>query len=121
MVRPLPEGEVALFGEWVHWLPAWPSLWQGLKPVRAGWQLGRLAGNRLEPAHHLAMGLRTDDVRQTVAVDRETAEAYLRGLTFEAAGGDGWVLVTVGGFALGWGKRVQGVVKNHYPRGLRWH
>jgi 16S rRNA C967 or C1407 C5-methylase (RsmB/RsmF family)/NOL1/NOP2/fmu family ribosome biogenesis protein len=121
MVRPLPEGEVALFGEWLHWLPAPPSLWQGIKPVRAGWQLGRLAGNRLEPAHHLVMGLRPADVRQTVEVDMGTAERYLRGLTFEAAGGDGWVLVMLDGFPLGWGKRVQGVVKNHYPRGLRWN
>jgi NOL1/NOP2/fmu family ribosome biogenesis protein len=29
----------------------------------------------------------------------------------------GWTLVTVDGWPLGWGKRVQGVLKNHYPRG----
>jgi NOL1/NOP2/fmu family ribosome biogenesis protein len=29
-------------------------------------------------------------------------------------------VVCVGGFALGWGKRVGGTVKNHYPKGLRW-
>ena len=31
----------------------------------------------------------------------------------------GWVLVTVDGFPLGWGKRVGSTVKNHYPKGLR--
>lgn len=39
-----------------------------------------------------------------------------------AGGGDrkGWVLITVDGFALGWGRRVGAVVKNQYPRGLLW-
>ena len=32
-----------------------------------------------------------------------------------------WLLVSVDGFVLGWGKRVNGRLKNHYPRGLRWH
>lgn len=31
----------------------------------------------------------------------------------------GFCLVTIDGLALGWGKRVGGRVKNHYPRGLR--
>jgi NOL1/NOP2/fmu family ribosome biogenesis protein len=35
-------------------------------------------------------------------------------------GEDGWTLAAVDGFPLGWGKRVAGVLKNHYPRGLRW-
>ena len=29
------------------------------------------------------------------------------------------VPVTVDGFAIGWGKRVGDIVKNHYPKGLR--
>ena len=31
----------------------------------------------------------------------------------------GWVLVTVDGFPLGWGKRVQGRLKSHLPSWLR--
>jgi NOL1/NOP2/fmu family ribosome biogenesis protein len=30
-------------------------------------------------------------------------------------------VITVEGFPLGWGKRVQGVINNYYPRGLRRH
>jgi NOL1/NOP2/fmu family ribosome biogenesis protein len=37
----------------------------------------------------LAMALRPADVQQSVEVDMGTAEGYLRGRTFEAAGGDG--------------------------------
>ena len=32
-----------------------------------------------------------------------------------------WVLImAVEGFALGYGKRSGGVIKNHYPKALRW-
>jgi len=29
----------------------------------------------------------------------------------------GWTVVCVNGFPIGWGKGVQGTLKNHYPRG----
>ena len=45
--------------------------------------------------------------------------AYLGGESFPNQGDDGWVLVTVDGFPIGWGKRVQNVIKNYYPHGLR--
>jgi NOL1/NOP2/fmu family ribosome biogenesis protein len=32
---------------------------------------------------------------------------------------DGWVLVTVDGYPLGWGKQVRGRLKSHLPRWLR--
>jgi NOL1/NOP2/fmu family ribosome biogenesis protein len=54
-----------------------------------------------------------------VAHDGPEVSAYLRGETLRRPGPAGWVLVTVGGFALGWGKRVGETVKNHYPKGLR--
>ena len=48
-----------------------------------------------------------------------TAQPYLRGETLEAAGPDGWALVAVDDWPLGWGRRVGGIVKNFYPKGLR--
>ena len=32
---------------------------------------------------------------------------------------DGWTLITVDGYSIGWGKTVKGQIKNHYPKGLR--
>ena len=32
----------------------------------------------------------------------------------------GWALVLADGYPLGWGKASGGVLKNHYPKGLRW-
>ena len=47
------------------------------------------------------------------------ASAYLNGQTFSAQGEKGWYLICVDGFSMGWGKLAGGIMKNHYPRGLR--
>ena len=31
----------------------------------------------------------------------------------------GWVLCCVDGISMGWGKMNNGIIKNHYPKGLR--
>jgi 16S rRNA C967 or C1407 C5-methylase (RsmB/RsmF family)/NOL1/NOP2/fmu family ribosome biogenesis protein len=116
---PLPEQGWAVYGDHLHLLPVSPEFWQGVPVVRAGLAAGRLAPGRFEPDHALALAGIDTTAAATLAVTAAAAGAYLRGETLPATGGDGWVRVTVDGFALGWGKRVQGVVKNHYPRGLR--
>lgn len=95
---------------------------RGLRAVRPGWHLGTLRKGRFVPAHALALGLQAQDVlyRLDEPVGSELIARYLRGETLEVGGPDGWLLVCVEGFPLGWGKRAGGVVKNHYPKGLRW-
>jgi NOL1/NOP2/fmu family ribosome biogenesis protein len=46
--------------------------------------------------------------------------SFFAGDSFPDSGDNAWVLVTVDGFPIGWGKRVQNVIKNFYPHGLRW-
>jgi len=103
-----------------HIPPETPDL-SGLRISSPGWWLGDAKKNRFEPSHALAMGLRSDDVnlRFDLSADDERVTTYLRGLTFNVNLPDGWTLVTVEGFPLGWGKVVRGVLKNHYPSGLR--
>jgi NOL1/NOP2/fmu family ribosome biogenesis protein len=73
------------------------------------------------PSHALAMALFQSEVSQRVdePIGSELAARYLRGETLDMPGPDGWVLIAVEGFPLGWGKRSGGVVKNHYPKILR--
>jgi NOL1/NOP2/fmu family ribosome biogenesis protein len=103
----------------------------GLHVVRPGWHLGTLhlgsarpalAQGRFVPSHALAMALAANEVSQRVdePIGSELAARYLRGETLDVPGPDGWELVTVEGFPLGWGKRSGNVIKNHYPKGLRW-
>jgi NOL1/NOP2/fmu family ribosome biogenesis protein len=90
-----------------------------LKVASPGVWLGNFKTGRFEPAHALALHLSKEQAQKVLdlpSVGRE-ASAYLRGEALAAGGPPGWVLVCVDGFPLGWGKRVQGLVKNHLPRG----
>ncbi|KEO83881.1 RsmF rRNA methyltransferase first C-terminal domain-containing protein [Tumebacillus flagellatus] len=118
----VPEGEFLLFGEQLYLPPAGLPDLQGLKVVRPGWHLGTVKKNRLEPSHHLALGLHPDEVRHTVdlAADDPQVLQYLRGDTLSVDSHKGWIVLTVDGFPLGWGKLSGGQLKNHYPKGLRW-
>lgn len=129
-LRKKPEGLYLRFGDQLYLAPeGLPSL-QGLHVLRPGLHLGTLKKNRFEPAHALALALSPQEVRYSCAVcgpDRQgekaaelpAAAAYLSGQTFAASGEKGWYLITVDGYSLGWGKLAGGVMKNHYPRGLR--
>lgn len=111
----------SLRGETVYAIPQDVPATTGLRINQIGFQVGMLKKDRFEPAHALALTLRADDFPRTfnMACDDARVAAYLRGETLSANGADGWLLVCVDGFPLGWGKRVKGVIKNHLPPGLR--
>ena len=97
-----------------------PSL-KGLKVLRPGLHLGELKKNRFEPSHAMALAIRPFLAKYVWNLDAESAEAkaYINGQTFPAEGEKGWYLICVDGFGLGWGKLAGGMMKNHYPKGLR--
>lgn len=113
----------ALFGDNLYLEPLYfPG--KGVKIERAGLHMGTFGKNRFEPSLALARVLKSEDVKNVLALteeQEETALAYLRG---EQLGGipnhlKGWTLVTYEGYSLGFGKASGGVLKNHYPKGLR--
>ena len=93
----------------------------GLRTALSGWRLGTLRKGRFEPSHALAAALHAPQVQQRLdePLGSELVARYMRGETLEAPGPDGWLLATVDGFPVGWGKRSGGVIKNHYPKSLR--
>lgn len=91
----------------------------GLKVVRPGLPLGTAKPGRFEPAHALALAMTAADARNAVDLTVPQAEHYLAGEPLAIPGPSGWTLVTVDGWPLGWGRRSNDVVKNHYPKGLR--
>lgn len=94
----------------------------GLRVKSCGVELGTCKKNRFEPAHALSHALPIDAFHRVceLHVADGSAESYLRGETFPYDGEKGWTVVTADGFALGWGKAANGMMKNHYPKGLRW-
>ena len=90
--------------------------------IRPGLDLGAIKKDRFEPAHALALASRPDQsIRHyDLASGAPEAEQYLKGMSLPVDSGlHGWVLVTVDGYSLGWGKAAGGMLKNHYPKGLR--
>lgn len=112
------------FGENLYLLPEEMPEMKGLKVLRPGLHVGTLKKGRLEPSHALALFLKAQDVRQALEIGSgELAERYLKGETLtipdEAGMLKSWVLVTADGYSIGFGKADRGVLKNHYPKGLR--
>lgn len=115
------EGVPCLFGEQLylcpHELPAPPK---GMRILRFGLHLGTvIKGDRFEPSHTLALALDIGKAKKSFAVDHPSALTYLHGDVIPCEDEKGWYLVTLDGFALGWGKASGGMMKNHYPKGLR--
>ena len=95
-------------------MPALP-----VRTLRAGVELGTFDGKRFTPAHALAMAAKREELVRFVSLSAEEAERYLRGETLPCEAENGWCAVGYGGCPLGLGKAVNGILKNHYPKGLR--
>ena len=104
-----------------------PALPEGKLPMllRCGVHLGTVKvarGGRgkppvFTPDHAWAVSNDAPDF-PCIQLTEDQARSYLRGETVPAQG-KGWVLACYAGIALGWGKVSGGVMKNHYPKGLR--
>ena len=114
----LPEGTPICFGQSLYLAPRdMPDL-RGIKVLRPGLELGDVKKDRFEPAHALALWLKTAGNTKDLPADSDEIQRYMRGETLPDFG-RGWTLVQVDGYALGWGKSDGKVLKNHYPKGLR--
>ncbi len=96
---------------------------RGLRILRCGLYLGEVKKNRFEPSQSLAMSLKAADFSNVIdlpATD-ERVNKYLKGETIEVddAKKNGWALVCVDSYPLGWGKLNNGVLKNKYLPGWR--
>lgn len=114
----LPEGKAVSFGQSLYWAPMELPELNRLKVLRPGLELGTERKGRFEPAHALALWLKTCAVAESFPPENPEMKAYLHG-DVVPSGKKGWCLVQAGGYAIGWGKGDGSVLKNHYPKGLR--
>ncbi len=122
LTKPL-NGIYQIYGDMLCLLPKHAPSTQKLRVLRSGWQLGTLKKGRFEPSQAFAMGLQKADVKQTLdlALQDERVLRYLKGETLETPEAkDGWTLVCVDGYPLGWGKVQKGRMKNKYAVGWKW-
>lgn len=116
---------------------------KGLVFLRNGLYLGEIRKDRFEPSQSFAMALKKEEYTAVIDLDYSDVrvEKYLRGETLEVDDivernlqeaekmsdtksmkkrlEKGWQLVCVNGYPLGWGKLVNGALKNKYHAGWR--
>lgn len=109
------------FGDNLYLVPEHCPGLTGLKVLRPGLQIGTFKKDRFEPSHALALALNPKEVNYLwdLSGEENMASGYLKGQTFPAQGQKGWYLILIDGFSAGWGKLAGGIMKNHYPKGLR--
>lgn len=114
-------GIYVMFGEQLYLAPEGTMDLAGLKVLRPGLHLGTVKKNRFEPSHALALALHTNQAVHVLDLpwDSQDILDYLKGLALNVQGEQGWYLIAVDGFSLGWGKLSKTSMKNHYPKGLR--
>ncbi len=114
----LPEGKALSFGQSLYWAPAQMPDISRLKVLRPGLELGQMKKDRFEPAHALALWLKTCANTVSFPPESQQMRDYLHG---DVVPGNrkGWCLVQAGDYSTGWAKGDGNVLKNHYPKGLR--
>lgn len=116
------EDRLYLSGEHLYALPEGLALETiaNLKVLRPGIHLGEFKKNRFEPSYALAMALKLSEVTNVCDLKEENqAYHYLKGEVLNVSKQKGWVLIGYQGNSLGFGKASEGIIKNHYPKGLR--
>lgn len=122
--REFPLTRFEISGDKLYYIPeSFPSV-RGLRILRCGLYMGEIKKNRFEPSQSLAMALTREQFDNCLDLPASDARItkYLKGETIDCDGCEiqnGYVLVCVDGYPLGFGKANQGVLKNKYLPGWR--
>ena len=122
----LDADRLEIHGERVYYMPCSLPDVRGIRFLRTGLLLGELKKNRFEPSQALAMCLKKEEYGKVLNLKAEDVRIsrYLKGETLEVSDvlpetSNGWYLVCVDGYPLGWGKLTRGTMKNKYLPGWR--
>ena len=117
------KGLLQTFGDNLYLLPeGLPDLGK-LKIARNGLHLGTFKKNRFEPSFAFGLALSPNDVEQFVEIDIEQFKVYVTGnvINLEKPLQNGWYLVSVNGNGIGFAKVTGNILKNYFPKGLRFN
>lgn len=123
LARIAPFGVLRKSGEYFCAVPEHIPFVRGLNVLKAGVAICRVCGGgRLEPHHAFAAALKKGELCDSVSLPADSPElfAYLRGETLSVpADFSGYGTLAVEGYPIGLVKAANGILKNHYPKGLR--
>ncbi|MCC8066332.1 MAG: RsmB/NOP family class I SAM-dependent RNA methyltransferase [Clostridiales bacterium] len=128
---------IELHGSQAYYVQETPGINKGIPFLRNGLYLGEVKKDRFEPSQALAMAVSTKSCTAVLDFDSqdERVRRYLCGETVEvddmlskakeakeakeASQKGNWQLICVNGYPLGWGKLLNGTLKNKYHPGWR--
>lgn len=118
---------VEVRGERVYYMPRILPEMKGMRFLRNGLYLGELKKNRFEPSQPFAMVLKGNEYASVINFKESDPRVvkYLKGETLDVSDiarqrENGWQLVCVDGYPLGWAKGTGNLLKNKYYSGWRW-
>lgn len=116
------DGLLQVFGDNLYILPnGLPDL-SKVRIARNGLHLGIFKKKRFEPSFALGLALTSSEVQKRVEISEEDFYRYAAGQTVAVPTDlpNGWYQIAVKGNGLGFGKIVDGTLKNSFPKGLRF-
>lgn len=127
----IPGGMIIAFGDNIYSVPEELASYvktsdksKSLRIERPGLHIGIIKKGRIEPSHSLALALSPGMCVNEVMLKAgdERVLKYLQGESISCNPSlKGYAALYVDGYSTGWGKASGGVLKNHYPKGLRYH
>ena len=115
-------GVLQVFGDQLYLLPeALPDLGK-LRIARNGLHLGTFKKKRFEPSFALGLALKPNEVKRVIEIDEEQFKKYVAGeiVNLDQKYGNGWYQIIVQGNGLGFAKVTGNILKNYFPKGLRF-
>jgi len=116
---------LAVYGNRLYWIPQGSPSLKGLKVHHWGWWLGTFRSDRFIPSPALAASIKQADAQKVLefSLGESDLAAFQRGspikISDDVSYPSSWVLVTVTGNPLGWGKVQKGRLKSYFPKWLR--
>lgn len=121
---PYKQEQLIVHDERVFLIPEGLPNLKGLRILRQGLLIGEMKKQRFEPSQALASALKASDYSKMIhlSVDDPNVIRYLKCESIEPEGDyeDGWYVVCVEDYPLGWIKLTKSNAKNKYLPGWRW-
>ena len=121
--RDFDDGYFEIINNNLYFIPEYDFEKKGLRILRSGLLMGEIKKHSFEPSMALALNLKMDEFKNVInlSVDDKRVISYLKGETISVPEAkDGWVLVCVNGYSLGFGKMQSGIMKNKYAKEWRY-
>ncbi len=93
---------------------------KGLRLMRSGFYLGDFKNDKFIPSQALASSLKANEINNFISLSNEdiNVEKYLKGETIEVEAKDGYGIIGIDRYPLGWGIIKNGRLKNKYSKSL---